>query len=192
MAEIIVSLWSSLDGFVAGADGNMDWLRADSDLSDYEIELVDNAGALLLGRITYSDFAGYWPAVANGTIAADDTNRRYARRLDDLDKFVASKTPVTSIWHRTTSIGDVNHAEISRIKDSVQGDIIVYGSLTLIETLNRLEMIDQVHLIVHPVMLGHGRPILSSDQRMENLELISCQSFSSGAVLMRYAVGARP
>ena len=191
MAEIIVSLWSTLDGFVAGANGNMDWLRADSDLSNYEIELVDNAGALLLGRITYSDFAGYWPTVANGTIAADDTNRRYARRLEDLDKFVASKTPVTSLWRRTTSIGDVNHAEISRIKDSVQGDIIVYGSLTLIETLNRLELIDELHLIVHPVMLGQGRPILSSNQSMDNLELISCQSFSSGAVLMRYAVGTR-
>ena len=192
MAKIIVSLWSTLDGFIAGADGNMDWLRADSDLSDYEIELVDNAGALLLGRITYNDFAEYWPAVANGTIAADDTNRRYARRLDELDKFVASKNPVTPKWHRTTGIKDVKHTEISRVKDSVQGNIIVYGSLTLIETLNRLELIDEVHLVIHPVMLGQGRPILSSDQRMEKLELIGCQSFSSGAVLMRYAVGTRP
>lgn len=187
MTKIIVSMWTTLDGYVAGSDGSMDWLRADSDLNDYETRLVDNAGALLLGRVTYTDFAGYWPAVARGEIAADEASRRYAHRLDQLEKFVASRTLAAATWPTTRTIRDVTRAEVARVKESVDGDIIVYGSLTLIEALSRLALIDEIHVIVHPVLLGQGRPIVASDQRIDDVQLLCCEPFSSGAVLMRYA-----
>ncbi|SHK01868.1 Dihydrofolate reductase [Tessaracoccus bendigoensis DSM 12906] len=186
MSRLIVSMWTTVDGFVAGPDDSMDWLRADADLMDYETGLVENAGALLLGRITHGDFASYWPAVAAGEIDADEGTRRYARRLDQLDKFVASHSGDVALWPGTHHVQDATATAIQRIKDQTAGDVIVYGSLSLIAALNALSLIDEFHLIVHPTLLCRGRPLLDVDQRPTQLELIECRPFLSGAVLLRY------
>jgi len=187
VSSIIVSMWTTLDGFVAGPDDSMDWLRADNDLMDYEIGLVESAGALLLGRITHADFASYWPAVATGQIDADEGNRRYARRLDRLDKVVASRSGDIAAWPRTRRIEQVTEAEIRQIKGHSDGDVVVYGSLSLIATLNALNAIDEYHLVVNPTLLCSGKPILGADRRPTQLDLLECRPFSSGAVLLRYA-----
>lgn len=190
MSRLIVTMWTTLDGYVAGQDDSMDWLRTDADLMDYEITLVENAGALLLGRITHTDFSAHWPAVARGEIEADDVSRRYARRLDELDKIVASRSGHVAQWPRTRRIETITAAEIHRIKDEANGDVIVYGSLGVITTLNALGLIDEFHLIIHPVMLHQGKTLLSPDQPPTHLELIGCQPFSTGAVLTRYGAAA--
>ena len=187
MSRLVVSMWTTLDGFVAGPDDSMDWLRADNDLMDYEIGLVEGAGALLLGRITHADFAGYWPGVAAGEIDADEGNRRYARRLDRLDKVVASRSGDVAAWPRTRRIEQVTDAEIGRIKAQADGDVVVYGSLSVIATLNALNAIDEYHLVVNPTLLGSGKPVLGADRRPTELDLLGCRPFSSGAVLLRYA-----
>lgn len=187
MTRLIVSMWTTVDGYVAGLDDSMDWLRADSDLMEYELDLVENAGALLLGRITHADFASYWPAVAAGEVDANEGNRRYARRLDQLDKFVASRSGDVAPWPDTRHVEEVSASEIQRIKDHTDGDVVVYGSLSLISTLNVLHAIDEFHLVVNPVLLCRGKPLLGADQPPTPLELRECRPFSSGAVLLRYA-----
>lgn len=188
MTRLIVTMWTTLDGYVAGPDDSMDWLRPDADLMDYETTLVQNAGALLLGRITHAGFASHWPAVALGEIEADDASRRYARRLDELDKVVASRSGDIAPWPKTRRLSDITAAEIQAVKERADGDVIVYGSLSVIAALRELGLIDEFHLLVHPVLLCQGKPLLGLEQRPANLELIDCQPFSSGAVLMRYAV----
>lgn len=190
MNQLIVSMWTTADGFVAGLDDSMDWLRADADLMEYETSLVENAGGLLLGRITHSDFASYWPAVAAGEIDADAGNRHYARRLDQLDKFVASRSGDVATWPRTQRVENVTAAEVRRIKDRADGDVVIYGSLSLIAALNALSLIDEFHLVVHPTLLASGKTILDADQRSTPMELIECRPFSSGAVLLRYATAS--
>lgn len=190
MTRLVVSMWTTVDGFVAGLDDSMDWLRADADLMEYETSLVQNAGGLLLGRITHGDFASYWPAVAAGEIDADEGNRRYARRLDQLDKFVASRSGDVAAWQGTQRVESVTAAEVRRIKDRADGDVVIYGSLSLIAALNALSLIDEFHLVVNPTLLGSGKPILDADERPTQLELIECRPFSSGAVLLRYAAAS--
>lgn len=192
MSRLIVSMWTTLDGYVAGPDDSMDWLRPDQDMMDYEIDLVENAGALLLGRVTHTDFASHWPAVAAGRIEADEGTRRYARRLDRLDKFVASRSGDVASWPETHRIAEVTAAEIRRIKTEAGGDVVVYGSLSLIATLNALELIDEYHLIVHPTLLCRGKPLLDGEQRRTPLMLIDSRPFSTGAVLLRYAAVPEP
>lgn len=187
MSRLIVSMWTTVDGYVAGPDDSMDWLRADADLMDYETSLVENAGALLLGRITHGDFASYWPAVAAGEIDADEDTRRYARRLDELDKFVASRSGHVASWPGTHHVQDATATAVQQIKDRSAGDVIVYGSLSLIAALNALSLIDEFHLIVHPTLLCRGKPLLDADQRPTRMELLECRPFSTGAVLLRYA-----
>jgi len=192
MTRVIVSLWMTLDGFVAGLDDSMDWLRADADLMDYELDLVANAGALLLGRITHCDFASYWPVVAAGKIQSDEGNRRYARRLDELDKFVVSRSGKTASWSGTRIVPEITVRGIQSIKEQAAGDVIVYGSLSLIASLNRLDLIDEFDLVVHPTLLCWGKPILSAEEKPAQLELIECRPFSTGAVLLRYASTSTP
>ncbi|MGF0328666.1 dihydrofolate reductase family protein [Gordonia hongkongensis] len=192
MSRLIISMWTTLDGYVAGLDDSMDWLLADSDLMNYELALVEHAGALLLGRITHADFASYWPAVAAGTIDADDGNRRYARRLDQLDKFVASRSGDIAAWPVTQHVTEVTASEIQRIKDRANGDVVVYGSLSLIATLNAMNAVDEFHLIVNPILLCNGKPVLDAHQPSTRLELMECRPFSSGAVLLRYAALTTP
>lgn len=180
-------MWTSVDGYVAGPDDSMDWIRADGDLMDYEISLVENAGALMLGRITHGDFASYWPAVAADEIQADEGTKRYARRLDQLDKFVVSRSGVVASWPGTHRVEDATAIEIQGIKDRSAGDVIVYGSLSLVGALNALSLIDEFDFIVHPTLLCRGKPVLNADQRPTQMELRECRPFSSGAVLLRYA-----
>ena len=187
MSRLIVSMWTTVDGYVAGLDDSMDWLRADVDLMDYEISLVENAGALLLGRITHGDFASYWPAVAADAIEADEGTKRYARRLDELDKFVASRSGDVASWPGTHHVEEATATEIQQIKDRSAGDVIIYGSLSLIAALNALSLIDEFHFIVNPTLLGRGKPIVDADQRPTQMELMECRPFSTGAVLLRYA-----
>lgn len=186
MSQLIVSMWTTIDGYVAGPDDSMDWLRADADLMDYETSLVENAGALLLGRITHGDFASYWPAVAAAEIDADEGTQRYARRLDQLDKFVASRSGDVASWPGTHRVEDATANEIQQIKDRSAGDVIIYGSLSLIAALNALSLIDEFHIIVNPTLLCRGKPILDADQRPTQMELLEFRPFSTGAILLRY------
>ena len=186
MSRLIVSMWITLDGFVAGPHDSMDWLRADPDLMDYELGLVEQASALLLGRVTHSDSATHWPAVAAGEVDSDEANMRYARRLDQLDKIVVSRSGDIAAWPQTRLVEEVTADEIQRIKDRANGDVVVYGSLSLIKTLSALKVIDELHLVVNPVLLCNGKPLLDTEQSPVQLDLLECRPFSSGAVLLRY------
>lgn len=149
------------------------------------MSLVENAGVLLLGRITHDDFASYWPAVAAGEIEADEGTKRYALRLDQLDKFVASRSGAVASWPGTHRFEETTTAQIQQIKDRSAGDVIIYGSLSLIAVLNALSLIDEFDFMVHPTLLCRGKPILNADQRPTQMELTECRPFSSGAVLLR-------
>lgn len=188
MSRVVVSAWTTLDGYVAGPDDSMDWLRADADLMAYETRLVEEAGALLLGRVTHTDFASHWPAVAAGRIDADDGSRRYARRLDQLDKVVASRSGDVADWQGTRRITEVTREGIRELRDRVDGDVVVYGSLRLVATLRALDLIDELHLVVNPILLGRGKPLLDPDLSPTPLELRESRPFAAGAVLLRYTV----
>ncbi|GAA4117115.1 dihydrofolate reductase family protein [Enteractinococcus coprophilus] len=132
---------------------------------DYESSLMENAGTLLLGRITHGDFASYWPAVAADETQAGEGTKRYAHRLDQMDKFVVSRSGAVAFWPGTHRVEDATAIEIQRIKDRSAGDVIVYGSLSLIGALNVLNLIDEFDFIVPPTLLCRGKPILNADQR---------------------------
>jgi dihydrofolate reductase len=87
--KIIVTMWTTLDGFVAGPNDETDWLRIDDQLLRYERELVKNAESLLLGRTTHTDFADYWPKVTNDVDEPEEM-RRYGSRVDAMEKIVVS------------------------------------------------------------------------------------------------------
>lgn len=184
MKRITVSMWITLDGFVAGPNDEMDWLSVDEEMLAYEIDLVTNAGTLLLGRITHGDFASSWPAVAKD-MAADENQRTYARRVDAMDKVVVSKGGNTADWNNTQLLTDLDLDTMTELKRRPGEDIVVYGSLSLVNALDGLGMIDEYHLLIHPVLLHNGKRLLHGEHRRD-LELSSVDAFQSGVILAKY------
>ncbi|MFI7595850.1 dihydrofolate reductase family protein [Micromonospora sp. NPDC049359] len=185
MRKIVVSMWTTLDGFVAGPDDEMDWLLFGEQLQRYERSLVDNAGSLLLGRVTHADFASYWPLAAQNPDEPDEV-RGYAQRVDALEKIVVSASGNTATWHNTRRLARIDPDEIAELKRGSGGDIVVYGSLSVIRSLADLRLIDEIHLLVHPVFLRQGKALFDSGQPPVRLELVSAEPFASGVVLMTY------
>jgi dihydrofolate reductase len=185
MRKIIVSMWTTLDGFVAGPQDEMDWLLIDDQVHRYERELVEDSGSLLLGRITHADFAGYWPRAAQDP---DETGevRGYARRVDTMEKIVVSESGNIAAWQNTRRLERVDPGEIIELKRGHGGDIVVYGSLAVLRSLVELGLVDEFHLLVHPVFLRAGKALFEDGRPPEQLELISAEPFTSGVVLMKY------
>lgn len=184
MRRVIVSMWTTLDGFVAGPTDEMDRLAVDDQMLAYEIDVVTNAETLLLGRVTHGDFAGSWPEVAKDT-GADENQRTYAQRVDAMEKVVASKSGNTAEWKGTQRLTDLDLDTITELKRQPGGDIVTYGSLSVVNALTRLAMIDEYHLLIHPLYLCSGKPLFHGEQRM-GLELVSAETFQSGVMLTKY------
>jgi dihydrofolate reductase len=186
MRKLIVSMWITLDGFVAGTDDSMDWLQVNDQMMEYEKSFVDNADTLLLGRNTFNNFAGYWPTVAredNG----EPRQRAYAKRLDELEKIVISETEEVAEWANTERLSSIDKQVIINIKQRPGKDIITYGSLSVVNTLAELNLIDEYHLLVHPLYLREGKSLFKKGGATIALELISSKAFRSGVVLMKYS-----
>lgn len=185
MGKIIVTMWITLDGYVAGPQDEMDWLLLDERLQRYEQELVEGSAGLLLGRTTHADFAGYWPEAAQNPDEPDEL-RRYARRVDAMEKIVVSASGNTAAWKNTRRLERIDPDEINDLKRGSDGDIVVYGSLGVIRSLTEHGLVDEFHLLVHPVFLRRGKPLFDGDRPPERLSLVSAEPFASGVILMRY------
>lgn len=155
MRRIVVSMWTTLDGYVAGPQDEMDWLAVDGDMMAYETSLVTDAEALLLGRGTHGDFAGAWPKIAR-----DDTEppatRAYAQRVDDMPKIVVSRSGQTADWDNTSRLDSLDADAVAQLKNGGDGDLVVYGSLGVIADLQELGAVDEYHLLVHRDWRGQG------------------------------------
>jgi dihydrofolate reductase len=183
--KIIVTMWITLDGFVAGPDDEMDWLRLDNDVQAYETDLVSVADTLMLGRVTFNDFGGYWPRVARDT-AEEMAARQYAQILDGMEKIAVSASGQLTEWNNTCRWPSVDTDTVRDLKNSPGRDIVVYGSLSLVDTLTELGLVDEYHLLVHPVILRDGKPLLRPGRPAVVMQHLSTRMFSSGVALNKY------
>ncbi|MGH8776096.1 MAG: dihydrofolate reductase family protein [Jiangellaceae bacterium] len=185
MRKLIVTMWTTLDGFIADASGEMDWLLADDQLADYEIAVVSNADTLLLGRKTYQDFVGYWPNVPSNP-DAPEWERTYAAKINALKKVVLSTTLDRAEWDESEIRRDIDRDEIKALKNEPGKDILIYGSASVVQQLTNLGLIDEYQLVVHPVLLGSGRRLFDDIKQRVAVKLVESEPFSSGALLLTY------
>jgi dihydrofolate reductase len=180
--RIVVSMWTTLDGYVAGLQDEMDWLEVDDAMMAYEKSLVTAAEALLLGRRTHADFAGAWPKIARDDAEAPAT-RAYAQRVDDMPKIVVSRSGQTAGWDNTSRLDSLDADAVAHLKNGGDGDLVVYGSLRVIAALQQLGAVDEYHLLIHPTAIGEGKALFAAPTR---LQLHAVETFPSGVTLMRY------
>ena len=176
---------TSLDGFVAGANGEMDWIWVDEEIFEYGAERINEADTALYGRITYQMMEGYWPTAAdqpNPTKHDIEHSRWYAK----VAKVVLSRTMKGANLINTKIISDNLTDEIIKLKQGTGKEIIIFGSPTAAHSLMAAKLIDDYWLFVNPVLLGKGIPLFKNIKDKTALTLRTSRVFSSGVVCLHY------
>jgi dihydrofolate reductase len=187
MRKIITTTWVTLDGYIAGLNGEMDWIGEiyDDAMGKYESDLVSEADTLLLGRVTYESFAGSWPHVPDNPNAPEG-EKDYARRLNAMRKIVFSRTLESVEWNNSTLRKEVIPEEIGQLKREPGRDMLIYGSASLVQAMTNLGLIDEYQLLFHPVILGSGKQLWSDLTHQVKLKLVNTKTHPSGVVVLTY------
>jgi dihydrofolate reductase len=185
MGRVIAQQWVSVDGLVAGPNGEVDIFEAVADFADSEthnLALLETVEEILLGRRTFEAFRDYWPT-------ADD--EPMAESINRIRKTVCSSRLTDASWGEFAParvVGDgVAHAHERR---GATGDTIVWGSIDLMGSLLAAGALDELELFVAPVVVGSGRRLLGEDTPVARLQLTESEAWQSGVVRLRYALAA--
>ena len=196
MRKLIVSNLVSLDGcYVAGPDWPGEIM--DQSFDSHNAERLRTADTLLLGRTTFQEFKRFWPSVAGDPSPRWTATHREISRLNRaMDKVVVSNSMTaeeTAPWDNTEIVKRENmHQRIAELKQAKGKDILVFGSRTLWSELLALGLVDQLHLIIGPTILGTGAPIFK-DKPPISLRLLDTRTWDgSQNVLIKYEVHPRP
>jgi dihydrofolate reductase len=177
----------SLDGFMSGPKGELDWAGGDMDdeLWDDVNVLLRTVDAALFGRKTYRNFEEYWPAVL-GDAGHSKNEVDFAQWIEATTKIVASNTVGTLEWKNSILLKGDLAEEVSQIKAQAGKKIVMFGSCTLAGRLLQLGLIDELCLRIHPVILGSGRPLFQAFDQRRRLKLTESRRFRSGLVQLKY------
>lgn len=185
MRKIVLFMHVSLDGFVAGPGGEMDWIHVDEDIFDYAAQRTNEADMALYGRVTYQMMENYWPTAADQP-AATKHDIEHSRWYSQVSKVVLSRSMQGQHLKNTTIISDGLEENIDAIRQQVGGEIIIFGSPGASHSLMQLGLIDDYWLFVNPVLLGKGIPLFSNIDTVTKLKLVKVHAFSSGVVCLHY------
>jgi dihydrofolate reductase len=157
---------------------------AGDEMLDHFTQLIGAAGAMLYGRTTYELMEEYWPAVARDD-KASRADGDWARKLEAMPKYVVSASRRHFPWSNSIHLeGDLLEA-VTQLKERTPQGVLV-GSPQLSAALERLGLIDEYHIVVHPVLAGHGPTLFQGLERSRHLDLVSTTRMTSGAIAMHY------
>jgi dihydrofolate reductase len=181
MGLLTFTLNVTLDGCVDHQEG-----IADDETHAFFTRLMDESGAMLWGRVTYEMMESYWPAVARGDTEAAPSMREWAVKLETKPKYVVSSTRTDFPWTNSHHITGDLRTGIPKLKEATPSGVLL-GSGKLATELDRLDLIDEYKLLIHPRIAGHGPTLYETGlANTRRLELISARPLRSGPVAMHY------
>ena len=185
MKKIISFMHVSLDGLVAGPNGEMDWIHVDDEIFDYAGQMTSQSDLALYGRKTWEMMEGYWPT------AADQPNPskhdiEHSAWYKKVSKVVLSRTLKGRTINNTQIISDNVPEEIMKIKQRGGKYVVVFGSPGADHTLMQHDLIDEYWLFINPVIVGTGTPMFKNIRDKQSLKLLETKRFSSGVVAVHY------
>ncbi len=184
MGRIVVTEFISLDGVVEAPGGGQGFRHAGwtfnisrgEEGDKFKLDETLDSEALLLGRVTYQGFAAAWPSRKD----------EFADKLNRMPKYVVSSTLELAEWNNTTVLrGDVV-AEVSKLRQESSGDIVVHGSAQLVQTLIEHDLVDELRLMVFPVVLGAGKRLFGDTSDKKRMRLTSSKTVGDGVVVLIY------
>lgn len=183
MRKLKLQMQMSIDGFVGGLNGELDWMTWDwsEDIKNYVTELTNTCDTILLGRKMTDGFVTHWE---NYLEKPDSEEYPFAKQMVEYQKYVFSKTLDESKWNNT--ILEHSTGIINDLKEQDGKDIVVYGGADFVSSLINENLIDDYYLFINPVAVGNGLRIFGNKERRFNLELTESRAFDCGIVLNKY------
>ena len=178
----------SLDGFVAGPNGELNWVKVDEEIFDHVGKRISQGDTALYGRVTYQLMESYWPTAGDKPNASKH-DIEHSKWYSKVHKVVLSKTLKDSGLGYTTIISSNITDRINEIKQEAGPDILLFGSPTATHSLIQLNLIDGYWLFVNPIILGRGIPLFTTDIKdIIKLNLVTTRPFTSGVTELNYTV----
>ncbi len=185
MPKLIAFESVSIDGYFADANGDVSWAhagQADPEFAKFVAENAKGGGMLIFGRKTYDIMASFWP-----THAAKQSMPDVAEGMNRMPKVVFSRTLTESSWTNTTMVNDDIIAAIRTLKTGTGSDMCILGSGSIVSQLACAGLIDEIQLVVNPIVLGAGRPLFTDMSSKLTFTLTASRTFRNGNVLHSYA-----
>ncbi|MES2765814.1 MAG: dihydrofolate reductase family protein [Bacteroidota bacterium] len=185
MRKIVVGMHVSLDGFVGGPNGEMNWIKANDEVFTYSDAMTKAADTALYGRTTFGMMESYWPTAAEQPNATKH-DIAHAAWYKKVDKIVLSKTMQDAALKNTTVIGENVAEKISALKQQAGKNIQIFGSPRAVHSLMQANLIDDFWLFVNPVILGEGIPFFKVITERIQLKLVSNEALKCGVLVVHY------
>ncbi len=187
MRRVISFMHISLDGYVAGPNGEMNWIKVDQEIFDHVGKRIGEGDTAMYGRKTYQMMEGYWPTAADKPNASKH-DIEHSRWYKNVHKVVLSRTMTDEGLANTEIINDNLAEKVNEIKLRAGEDILLFGSPTATHALMQLGLIDGYWLFVNPIILGHGIPLFVDIKDKIQLELLDTLRFACGVTELSYVV----
>ena len=175
MRSVVLQMGITLDGFVHGAKGYEEWglPPEEDDVVEWKAASLREAGTHIMGRLTYEAMSSVWPT----------STGLYADSMNEIPKVVFSKTLTRAEWLESRIASGELAADIDRLKRESGGIILAHGGATFVDSLVREHLIDEYRLVIHPVVIGHGRGLFSALSGPLRLDVIEARTFPSGTTI---------
>jgi dihydrofolate reductase len=186
MRKLIFFMHASLDGFVAGLNGELSWIKVDDPVFDFVGTMTDQADSALYGRVTYQMMESYWPK-AGERPGASKHDIEHSKWYNAVSKIVLSKTLKETGLNNTKIISDNLSENINKLKNQVGKNILIFGSPSASNSLLREGLIDEFWIFVNPIILGQGIPLFKDISDRIKLNLIETKIFQNGVIALHYS-----
>ncbi len=178
MRKVTAGLFVSLDGVVESPE-KWHFPYFNDEMGEAVGAAISSSDAMLLGRVTYQEFAAYWPGVSS-------EDEPFATHMNNTPKYVVSKTLDKAEWNNSTLISGNVAEEITKLKQQSGKNIGITGSATLVQSLLQDDLLDELGLMIHPVVVGSGKRLFQEGGGPKGLKLVDSMTFSTGVVSLTY------
>src|SRR6059058_5487440 len=183
MGKIVVTEFVSLDGVIEAPGGGEDYkhsgwtfeIKRGEEGDDFKVQETRSSEALLLGRKTYEGFAEAWPS----------REGEFADLFNSMPKYVLSSTLDNPEWNNTTVLKNID--DVTKLREGIAGEIVVHGSAQLAQALLDRDLVDELRLMVFPVVLGSGKRLFGESTDKKRLELVDTRTVGDGVLILTYA-----
>jgi dihydrofolate reductase len=184
MGRIVVTEFASLDGVVEDPGGSENFkyggwsfeIDRGDEGNEFKLDETMASEALLLGRVTYAGFAEAWPS----------RDGEFADKFNNMPKYVVSSTLSDPEWNNSTVLSGDIASEVEKLKGKCEGDIVVHGSVQLVQYLIDHDLVDELRLMVYPVVLGQGKRLFGQTNDKKALRLVDSKVVGDGVVVLTY------
>jgi dihydrofolate reductase len=185
MRKLTFFMHTSLDGFVAGPKGEMNWINLDEAIFDFVATMTDQADTALYGRVTYEMMQSYWPKAGEKPNATKH-DKEHSKWYNNVSKVVLSRTIQETGLQNTSVISDELSENINKLKKQDGKNIIIFGSPGASQSLLNQGLIDEFWLFVNPIILGQGMPLFKDITGTTKLKFVESKIFECGVIALHY------